>query len=359
MKARSFLLHDDGGKIYHSRSEDTGSIHTTVMEAAAMLPPPSSHSSPNSARTTTYNHTTSHHPSTDYDPSSADYYELDSRSSTTIKPTKTIGNSFSSMHNSFSTLDVLLSSLTFPIDLAGSDDMIDIVWDLDGTLVYLDLNLPLEYKTMLADVYPHETIEMKKTRKSQYHATSHVHLSYKLAYGSYEVLHCLLQYSYIRMSFFSAGEAWRNEKLIPLLFSQLKSRYDRQHAVTFANAPSPKEHFCHEKSPSFHVKKHPRRSRVSSWFHALATYLNILPNSFTLQPSQILSRSSLSGHGLKDLRLVSASDLSRIILIDDQWKPHPGQEKNLLRLAPGLGDFHPYRSSEEEWKIHCNLIRCL
>jgi len=171
--------------------------------------------------------------------------------------------------------------------LRAETDLFDIVFDLNNTIIFVDfMGVP-----DLEVCNP----SLKKM------------VPFRVAHGTYQVLEALYNIPNTRISFYSAGESWRNKELIPKLLKKVPI-------------------------------KHARRKRPI-----------------------ILSKDQLNNAGKKDLTFISPKlSLPRAILVDDQDTAAKGQEGNLLRLFPGMAAHSsPSLTQLEIFCIKNNLLRIL
>lgn len=175
-----------------------------------------------------------------------------------------------------------------------SNAMLDIVFDLDNTLIFTDFDKPPD----IAVSNPNFGIQVP----------------FRLAHGALEVLCILYSMKNVRISYYSAGEAWRNVQLVPKLLNLVSVR-------------------------SAQAKK----------------------KVFMRKPATILSKEQLTNDGKKDLLRINTSlQLDRALLVDDQKTSALGQETNLLKLYGGLNsNYAPDQAIEETFCIKNNLLRAL
>jgi hypothetical protein len=174
-----------------------------------------------------------------------------------------------------------------------STAVLDIVFDLDNTLIFTDFDRPPD----IAVSNPNFGVKVP----------------FRLAHGTLEVLCILYSMKNVRISYYSAGETWRNVQLVPKLLNMVSARSEQ-------------------------IKK----------------------RLFLRKPPTILSKEQLSS-GKKDLLLVHTSlKLTRALLVDDQVTSAQGQEANLLKIYGGLSsNYAPDQTTEDIFCIKNNLLRAL
>lgn len=181
---------------------------------------------------------------------------------------------------------------------SSSEEMVDVVLDIDETLVFVDFNS--KQPDMLIN-------------NPQYGRA----IPYCFAPGALEFLEVLLTLPNLRISFYSAGEKWRNIQLVKQVMDKVYGRLKARDAAIFKSA---------------------------QWNHS----------------PKILSRDEVDFLGSKNLLKVHRSlSLERAILIDDTKTYHTGQENNFIHLHPGLGVHNQRHTAEEKALIHNNLVYAL
>jgi hypothetical protein len=110
-------------------------------------------------------------------------------------------------------------------------------------------------------------------------------------------------------------------------------------------------HHSHRHHHHYH---HPNKQTASS------NVLNFFGLTGSKYRHRILSKHDLDSFGRKDLtRLYTNLSLENAILVDDKETISRGQERNLLKIHPGLGSIPPQSPSEESFKVNHNLARAL
>jgi hypothetical protein len=174
---------------------------------------------------------------------------------------------------------------------------INIVLDLDDTLVYVDFSHPPDFLV--------------------YNSKLKVNVPYVLTHCALEFVQAVASIPGVRLSFFSNGERWRNDGLIPQL------------VLKAANAYS---------SPMlFHILKQLGLAQLA------------LPKRLRYES---LSKEQVSLNGKKDLRKIRLGiDLERTILVDDSVTSWQEQERNLLKLHSGLATFKKTLNSSHNTSV--------
>lgn len=161
-------------------------------------------------------------------------------------------------------------------------ESIDIVLDIDDTLVFIDFDNSPDFFVLNPKL--------------------NTQIPYSTTHGAIEFLQALASIPDVRISFFSCGEKWRNESLVPQMI--LKA------------APNALSHTI-----------------FGSFLRAVGLFQLTLPSKFRYE---LLSKEKVNYSGRKDLRKVRKGiQLDRTILIDDRDTSYQGQEKNLLKLQSG------------------------
>lgn len=174
----------------------------------------------------------------------------------------------------------------------------DVIMDLDGTIVYLDFDI----------AKPDLLVRNPQIDKM---------IPYCLAHGAIPFLSSLMTLPDCRVSFYSAGEKWRNDAIVDEIMRLV-------HACLRLNG------------------------------------VEISSLAFWRQRVKILSREDVAVHGGKDLLKVHKTlSLDRSILIDDTMTAVEGQTSNIILVSPGLGIKDPNRSRMEASLINNNLVYAL
>lgn len=181
---------------------------------------------------------------------------------------------------------------------------IDIVLDLDGTLIY---------------AFPKSNPDV-----SALNPNLGIQVPFGYAHGTIEFIQCIQSIPNIRLSFYSSGDKWRNESVVYKIMNEVKK-------------------------PSF----------LNYWWRSYRSYPSYLSYR-SYRSYRILSKEDLTSLGEKDLtRIRPGINIDRTILIDDIGIVPTNQKSNVLKLYPGLGSDGGCMNNKDSNRLKNNLVRAL